>query len=501
MKMRAKQWPIGRAKQWPIGRTKQWVIGRAKSWARCLLRRRWQGSVTVFLAYLLVFILAVVFSLLEVSRVWGLVQRTEVDAVMTGNALLSEYNVDLWEEYGLLFLDGSYGQEKFQLEYVEQQGLSFSAENMDVHGGDTGKVQLQTWNMYGLWPVRVRITGYGLATDNNGRAFYKEAATVMEEQCTEEILRQLYDMVTEKEDSTLPEVDVQETDREIVLSENPIQVAEEMKASNILDYVVNGTELSDKSIDLSKGLQKRELETGTYFYAEAGADWKEKLLFRQYLEKYFPCYLDVDREHALDYEREYLIVGRDSDKENLRGVINRLLAMRELTNLAYLKSDVKKQEPILAAATALATATLTPELIPVYKQGIMAAWAYVESVSDVRLLLDGQKVKLIKEADQWHTDLTSMGKTAASIQQTQGLSYQQYLQILLWACRDSALCYRAMDLIEANLGCNMNHQMYRIEGNIAYQGKPLFSALLAIGQGNLYQYDFQQSFDMDYIRE
>ncbi|MBQ8662579.1 MAG: hypothetical protein IJ471_01850 [Eubacterium sp.] len=469
--------------------------------ARCLLLRRWQGSVTVFLTYLLVFILAVVFSLLEVSRVWGLEQRTEVDAVMTGNSLLSEYDVELWEKYGLLFLDGSYGQAGFQWKCVEQQGLSFSTENLDVHGGDTGKVQLQTWNLFGLKPVNVTITGYGLATDQDGRAFYKEAVTAMEEQCTEEILCQLYDMITQKKDSVLPEVDVQETDREIVLSENPIQVAENMKASNILDFVVNGTELSDKRIDLSNGLQKRQLDTGTYSYAETGADWKEKLLFRQYLEAYFPCYLDVDGSHALDYELEYLIAGKDSDRENLRGVIQRLLVMREVTNLAYLKSDVEKQELILAAAAALAAATLTPELIPVYKQGIMAAWAYVESVSDVKLLLDGQKVKLIKTAEQWHSDLTSMGTTAVSVQQTQGLSYQQYLQILLWTCMDSRLCYRAMDLIEANLGCNMNRQIYRMEGDIFYQGKPLFSALLAIGKGSLDQYEFSQSFDVNYLRE
>lgn len=459
------------------------------------------GSVTVFVAYLLAFILALVFALLEVSRVWGLEQRIENDAVMTGNSILAEYSLELWEEYGLLFVDGTYENDDFQLSYVEQRGLGFSADNMDVHGARTGQIFSQSWNLYGLQTVDVEITGYGLATDQEGRAFQEEAVRAVESQFTEEVLTLLYQQIVDKEESELPAVEVKETDRELALSDNPIEVADQMKQAGILGYVLDEKTVSNKSMNLADTLGYRELESGSFYYQESNTDWRKKLLFRQYLQMYFPCYVDTAGDHALDYELEYIIAGKASDRENVRAIVNRLLAMRELSNLQYLQSDVEKQELILAAATGLAAATLSPELIPVYKKGIMAAWAYIESVSDVRLLLDGQKVKMVKTQEQWHTDLTSLGQTSGTIKQDQGLSYQQYLQILMWATKDGTLSYRAMDLIEANTGCDMNSQIYRLNGQITYQSKSLFSSLIAIGQGQIKQYEFRQSFDVSYIDE
>lgn len=471
--------------------------GRVLQW----LERSENGSISVFLAYLLVFVLATVFALLEVSRVWGLEQRTQTDVVMTTNSLLADYATDLWEEYGLLFLDGSNGQGEFSLSDVEKRGMTYSTENLDVRGGESGEIQSQTWNLYGMQPMLITVTAYGLATDQNGRAFRTEAAKVMESQVTEVMLQEAYDLLTNEEESHLSEIDVQETSQEIVLAENPIDVAEQMKQKGILGWVTEEEALSNKNMDLSESLSARSLRVGTYMVQEVGGDWREKLLFRLYLENYFPCYLESKEEHVLDYELEYLVVGKSSDKENLLGVVNRLLAVREVANLQFLKTNAAKQEMVLAAATALATATLSPELIPVYKTGIMAAWAYAESVSDVRLLLQGQNVSMVKTESQWHTDLTGLKPSAVEIEQEQGLSYQEYLRIFLWSTKDSVLSYRAMDLIEHNTGRNMNYQIYCLEGTVGYQGNPLFASLLSIGKNHLNTYQFQQDFFISYLTD
>lgn len=461
-------------------------------------RGRLQGSVSVFLAYVLVFVLAVLFLLLEVSRVWGLEQRAKNDVILMGNSLLAEYRTDLWDDYGLLLLDGTYGNGKFTLFNIEKRGAALAEENLDIHGGISGTITAQSWNLYGLHPTSVAVTAYGLATDKQGLAFQKEAVRIMENRFTEVALKELYELVQNQKKDNIPAVTVEETTKEITLSENPIDVVDGMKQGECLDYVSDFTTLSNKQIDLTQTLSKRELCQGNYSSLDT-LDWKEKLLFRQYLKLYFACYVDAKKDHALDYEMEYLIAGKASDKDNLRAVVNRLLLLREAANLQYLQTDVTKQEIVLAAATAIGTATLTPELIPVYRQGLNGAWAYAESLSDVRLLLDGQKVNVIKTKDQWHTDLTNLTTQSSEIKQTKGLSYQEYLQILLWTLPDGSLSYRAMDLMEANTGCAMDTQIYHLEGSVVYQAEPLFSSLVSIGHGSKGCYHFRQNFCVSYI--
>lgn len=512
-------------------RLKRYLTGKVK------------GSITVFLAYLLVFVLATVFALLEISRVWGLEQRADTDVILTTNSLLAGYSAELWDEYGLLFLDGSsetegsdmletsmedsnmrassmedsdvfeINRESLDIAKMESLGLAYSVENMDLHGGETGQIRGQTWNLYGLAPQKMEISSYGLATDQNGRAFIEEAVTIMESQIAEDVLLALYERITGEDDTELPMIDVQETTKEVALTENPIEVVERMKSGSVLSLVVDETAISNKNIDLNGTLSARNLEVGTYSLLEqdgmadfgntieSNVGWKDKLLFRQYLEKYFTCYLTAEEDHGLDYEMEYLVAGKGSDEENLKSVVRQLLVMRELANLQFLQTNVAKQEMVLAAATAISAATLTPELIPVYKTGIMAAWAYAEAVSDVRLLLDGQNVNLVKTEEQWHTDLTSLGQSRTGIQQTAGLSYQEYLQILLWSVTDSKLAYRGMDLIERNTGYNMNHQIYYLSGTLSYQGSALFTSLLSIGSKQKDIYDFQKDFSVTYLKD
>lgn len=465
------------------------------------MKKKLQGSISVFLACLLLFVVAVVFSLLEVSRVWALEQRVKIDAKMTADSLLSNYNTKLWKDYGLLLIVGGQGSDQLQLSALEKEGLLLSTENMDLYAGSRGAVTPVTWNLSGIHPAGVEIQGYGLITDQEGAIFIQEAARIMESRFTEDVLQELYENITKEYKTEEKEVEVNETTKEITLKENPMDTVTGMKKKGVLSMITGTADLSDKELDLADTLQKRKLQKGTIAYEDPKRGWREKLLFRLYLETYFPNCRTCSGSHGLDYEMEYLIVGKASDKENLQGVLNRLLAVRELANLQYLKSNVEKQELILAAATAIGIATKTPELIEAYKAGITASWAYAESLSDVRLLLDGQRVSPIKTTEQWHTDLSGLADSLSNkeIRQTKGCDYEEYLQIFLWATKDSVLTYRAMDLIEANTGVNMNCHIYRMNGRILYKGKPLFSSLLSIGQGRLKEYQFEQAFVAEYL--
>lgn len=465
--------------------------------------RKLRGSVSVFLSCLLIFLILFVFGLLEVSRVKGLEQRTQTDAVMMSNSLMAEYDAKLWQNYKLLFLDAGYGSGQINITELEKSALYYSEENMDLQGGMSGKVKEGSWYLYGVHPQQVQITGYGIATDQNGRAFIEEAIQAVEADYGEDLLWQLYQSVSSRDEFQGKEVVVETTSKEIALNEDPIEAAAGMKRRGILSLVTGEENLSNKGISLEQTLHRRVLNKGNVMYNSLHTGWKDKILFRQYLERYFPNYTTSAGCHTLDYEMEYLIVGKSTDKENLQGVLNQLLAMRELSNLQFLRTNAEKQEVILAAATAMSAATLSPELLPVYKNGIMLAWAYAESVSDVRLLLDGQSVSLIKTARQWHTDISGLTNSSAGkeVEQKEGYSYQQYLKLFLWGINDSELAYRAMDLIEKNMNICMDCYVYQLDGCVTYRGMPLFSSLIAVGASASGSYQFRQVFSNSYITE
>ena len=92
-------------------------------------------------------------------------------------------------------------------------------------------------------------------------------------------------------------------------------------------------------------------------------DWYAKVLMQQYILTYMSCYTDTNPNHALNYEVEYIIGGRASDKDNLKIVIAEILALRAAANMAYLAGSASKQAQAMALAAIIGGITLTPEVI------------------------------------------------------------------------------------------------------------------------------------------
>ena len=97
---------------------------------------------------------------------------------------------------------------------------------------------------------------------------------------------------------------------------------------------------------------------------------------------------------------------------------------------------------------------------------ILSLWAQAEAVIDVRDLLNGGQVKLMKEAKDWNLSLRNIGsafqksagknpeskKEEKKIEKgTRGLEYSDYLQALLIELRTGTIVYRTMSLIQLNM--------------------------------------------------
>ena len=184
----------------------------------------------------------------------------------------------------------------------------------------------------------------------------------------------------------------------------------------------------------------------------------KKLLFHEYILKKFGNAVEEEKEkRSLAYEVEYLLEGKTSDQENLEAVLNKLLLIRMGLNFVYLQTDTAKQAEAGAMALALATAVALPMLEPVVKQVLLAAWAFGESVMDLRSLMSGKRVALVKTAENWQLSLSSLMKmgTSEDTQEgadvTDGWDYKSYLRMLLFLENGDHLTMRTLDWVEQNL--------------------------------------------------
>ncbi len=196
----------------------------------------------------------------------------------------------------------------------------------------------------------------------------------------------------------------------------------------------------------------------------------QKVLLSEYVLKKFGNLRSIKDESALDYEAEYVIAGKDSDKENLGVVVTDIVLIRTGMNLLSILKDGQKKLEAEALATAIIGFTGQPIFVEIVKYIIISAWALAESITDVKALADGKKVSVIKTADEWNLSIAGLknfgNDQIAGKDCETGLSYEDYLRLLLVAQNTSKQCYRDMDIIQANM-CKREHMDFRIKDCIA----------------------------------
>ena len=96
-----------------------------------------------------------------------------------------------------------------------------------------------------------------------------------------------------------------------------------------------------------------------------------------------------EKKEGIKYEIEYLIAGKDSEKENLGMVFWRMIALRFVTNAACVYQDPAKEKEAALLAASILGVTGFPPAVAVAKNLLLLALAYGESVIDVRNLADG----------------------------------------------------------------------------------------------------------------
>ena len=417
-----------------------------------------QGEITVFLSLMLSVLLFFFQALFQSAENALFRSQMEEALELSEYSVLSEYHRELWKRYELFYLDLSYGGGAEKTEYLEQRAEEFLNLNLKP-----GKVKtLETWD-------------YARATDGRGEAYYEQAVSVMKAKRGASILESFqeyaeygqqaaeqeenYREADDRESRNLEELRRRREEEEEEGTPNPAEQTERLKGGSILHLILKDPgSVSGKRAELAGVPSDRALLTGSGARGKNAYGVLNDAWFLAYLMEHFgnaAACLTGEKESGswLDYQLEYLIAGRDSDIANLEAVCGRLLAIREGMNYAYLLTDSAKVAECTAMATLLVGATLIPGLVEAVKQMLLLAWAFAESVLDLRLLLNGKRVAFRKDASTWKISLSNaleLGDLSGmdDNEDADGLLYRDYLGILLMMTGREKKSMRSLDVIE-----------------------------------------------------
>lgn len=509
------------------------------------VREEEKGSSTIFFALTLLLVAALIFTMLEGVHITGQQAMASLDSKSVTESLLAEYNVPLMERYHLFLLDGGDGSGQFSFTSLAQSAKERMEENL------TEKAVISK-RIYDMFPTKLtagEITGYQLVTDQQGEVFYRLVTDYMKHNLTREAADRIYQKMKDASDAKSQAGDLdtkrknamtklkeasEETDQKAENAggmgkakeatkktdtvedtkrqketENPITYVKDWKNTGILKLIEADTSaMSDAKLDLSETLGKRDKNQGTQCI-QMTDDWYGRILFQEYLMKYFSSYVNAKEEVCLRYELEYLIEGKATDKENLSGIATKLLAIREAANFVYLQTDTAKKSEAFTLATLIAGVSANPLLVKALQEGILAAWAFAESVSDVRTIFAGKRIPLIKTAKDWSMDVKGLAadqKFEEAKEDARGLSYEDYLRILLYLGSRNQQCMRAMDLIEQNLRqftqekqLRMDHMLTGLSAAYQFQAEPMFLSFVTVGNLKASTYRWSEQASVSYF--
>lgn len=496
-----------------------------------------RGSITIFAALSFMLIASFLFALLEAGRAYLLDSYADMCSELALESVCAEYQPGIWEEYQLLCLDGAYGGTEFDMDYVTAVLGARVRRNLK-HKGAGARIMEMELDM--AEPV-----SYQLLTDADGAVFLNCISEYMKENLPTEIAQTIYERYKKSQEiensqqtqgsvegaqNAIAEAKQQQADAQNAaqgtsqnlgtnvaqgnatepetVTENPLEVVLALKQNLLLGLVISDVgAISTKQLASVERIEQRSLRKGCVQQVQA-TDWYDKVLALEYLDSHFSDYLNPATAHALAYEMEYILCGKDTDKGNLEGTVGRLLLVREAANVTHILGDVSKRSAASGMAISLAGFTGNPAIIKVVEIGIVAAWAYVESLLDIRALLAGERIALIKTQAQWMTQLGSLSQAlsgGAARNCENGLSYQEYVKGFLFTQNTRKLAYRMMDVMEQNIrlvaayrNCRMDHMICQIDYNFLYSSEPVFWRLLVLKNQQLLGLQYQNRKNFSY---
>ena len=483
----------------------------------------------MMLALMLTAVEGLFFTMSECVRLYALLDVATGYTTEAVESCFSEYNSYLWDKYHILGMDMAYGMTSVSDEYLRNRLCSFANENSNPDGNI---------NMLRLNADFAQVN-YTLLTDKGASAVIAQGVEAYEAGLLKNIYKKATEHISSDEmdvgslvgggasalDSARADanaarqraIDNGEEDippQPYEVEDDPINAYKALREMVEYGMLYQGlpasAELSTAIINSDEQVSKRSLHAGNKDSFSAGLVDSE--IYTRYLMSEYSCFTN-DRNHdGLQYEVEYVICGQDSDESNLASVMGKILLIREGVNVLAILSDPYLMGQAESMATALCAAVFAPHLVAVVTPAVVAAWAYVESVLEIRAIMSGDKVAITKNSSNWNSDLfhlsgcLSQGVKAVNVEG--GIGYEEYLSTFLIAqaaTNTSQMGLRSCDVMENALHTQMGYENVRLDNMITnmdttinYSANQLFLSFVYIPGIGLDGYQIKKSDSIDY---
>lgn len=445
-----------------------------------------KGSITIYMTLVLSLLLSLFFAVIEGARYRAVSLVSECAFDLGVFSVFAEYQRTLLEEYDLFFVDTSYGEKDGSWERLDTHLKSYINQNLSAGTDENQLSKLLFCDLSKCFVEETDIKKLAYAVDDDGKEFESACVAYMKEQYGISYVEDLAKELSETQEKQLLTKDIkgereanqslidnakketQKTDEEgnpvyeEIEIENPADGVNGSRNKGILLLVTDSDKLSQNEISLDLQPSHRGMsQKGVGLSGRETVSFAEELLFDAYILEKCGNYLEPKKQGALQYQAEYVVAGKSSDIENLKAVVGKLLLLRETSNLAYLYTDEAKMAEAEALAATVTTAVGFPELLIPVKLSLIFAWAFAESVHDVKVLLMGNKIPLMKSPSTWYYSLEGMlsyesnlgtGCEANTTEEIKdGMSYQDYLKLFIAAEKNTKSRHRMMDIVEMDI--------------------------------------------------
>lgn len=407
--------------------------------------RNRRGSAAVLMAMITVTLSMAILSSILITRKLAIHSESQAFGRLWTKAILSEYDRHLFLDYGLMAFFGHNDMVSEKITYYMDYSMK---ERLQVQINGTS----------------AELNGFEMSDPENFRDAIKKSFAM-----------ETIDSLLKKESRKERMLDsgskssVKSSGKKSDTGENRIR---EILNPLVIRTLPSRNQNDDESVDSALSI----LKSGNYAdsITELLQSSPSELLF---IRKYMNSHWKVadSKKHYFTNEWEYIIKGSMNDETNLKACKRRIFAIRNALNLIYLYKDPSKVEAVTAIAE-----LITPGPAGILTQAIiMEAWAALESETDVQNLLEGKRVPVMKTAKTWNTGLegvlhdqdmkekldeesrnlleeknTEVKEAAGdTIRKTieEGLTYEDYLMVLMVAMGSETRILRVMDLVQINM--------------------------------------------------
>ena len=316
-----------------------------------------KGSSTILLSMIFVAFVFMIISSIAISRRMVLKSQVKSFGKVWSKAVLSEYDIHLFQDYGLLAFKGNDGEISDKINrYVDFSFDGRMKSSLEKSG--------------------VCLFGYEMRDPKNFKNSMKNG---IKEKAISSIIKDEHRIGREEKD--ISSEDIRKIKNPVVLETLPSKGS---GGAPDISGIVNILKQNNK-------IEKVKNE---------GVNTAVEVAF---IYKYFDSYLKIadEKKSFFRNEWEYIVSGKPNDEENYKICRRKIFLIRNALNLIYLKSDSEKMALISAAAELITPGPLSAGT----KILLMEVWAATEAEYDVDTLVKGGKIPILKTTDTWETDL------------------------------------------------------------------------------------------------